>query len=181
MLVAAPLMVLGRPLATWTWALPARARHRVRDITTARVIASPWRVLTAPLAAWVTHALCLWVWHAPVLFEAALHDAWIHALQHASFLFSALLFWWALLGVPRAVTAPGATAYLFTTMIHTGALGALMTVATRPWYPSYEATVGAWGLMALEDQQIGGLIMWVPAGAIYAAVGLILLAQWLAR
>jgi len=64
-------------------------------------------------------------------------------------------------------------------MIHTGALGALMTVASRPWYPSFAAHVAAWGLSPLEDQQLGGVIMWIPAGAIYAAVGLTLLARWL--
>lgn len=180
MLIAAPLMVIGRPLATWTWALPFAWRQRAGSAAAMPPLAVAWRLLTAPLVAWACHALALWVWHAPVLFEAALRSPAVHALQHASFLFSALLFWWALLGTPRSVAAPGATAYLFTTMIHTGALGALMTVATRPWYPSYAAHVAAWGLSPLEDQQLGGLIMWIPAGAIYAAAGLMLIARWLA-
>ena len=73
------------------------------------------------------HALALWGWHLPWLFNAALRDNGWHTAQHASFLGSALLFWWALIQ-PRARGAQGAAlVYLFTTMLHTGALGALLT------------------------------------------------------
>ena len=70
-----------------------------------------------------------------------------------------------------------AVLYLFATMLHTGALGALLTVSTAPWYPL--ATTAAWGLSALEDQQIGGLIMWIPAGTVYIAAALWLMARWM--
>jgi cytochrome c oxidase assembly factor CtaG len=56
--------------------------------------------------------------------------------------------------------------YLFTTMLHTGALGALLTLSPAVWYAPYNATALAWGLSPLEDQQLGGLIMWIPAGAV---------------
>lgn len=63
--------------------------------------------------------------------------------------------------------------------MHTALLGALLTFAPRPWYPAYAATTGAWHLTPLEDQQLGGLIMWVPAGLIYTVAGLWLVAAWL--
>jgi putative membrane protein len=72
-------------------------------------------------------------------------------------------------------------AYLFTTMMHTGALGALLTLAPTPWYPSYAAASGALGLDPVEDQQLGGLVMWVPGGLAYLAAGLAVVARLLAR
>src|SRR4029079_18381240 len=65
-----------------------------------------------------------------------------------------------------------AVLYLFATMMHTGALGALLTLAPTPWYLPVPQALSEWGLSALEDQQIGGLIMWVPAGAVYLVAGL---------
>jgi putative membrane protein len=68
----------------------------------------------------------------------------------------------------------GLLVYLFTTMLHTGALGALMTFSSNVWYGFYGTSALRWGLSALEDQQLGGLIMWVPGGAVYLVVGLAL-------
>jgi len=69
--------------------------------------------------------------------------------------------------------------YVFTTAVHTSILGALLTFAPHIWYPSYSATTRAWGFTPLQDQQIGGLIMWVPGGLVYLATGLALFAAWL--
>jgi putative membrane protein len=71
--------------------------------------------------------------------------------------------------------------YLFTTAVHSGILGALLTFSQRVWYPAYNGTTLAWGLTPLEDQQIGGLIMWVPASIVYIVAGLWLFALWLAE
>lgn len=72
-----------------------------------------------------------------------------------------------------------AVVYLFTTAVHTSVLGALLTFSTTLWYPAYQTTTAAWGLSPLADQQLGGLIMWVPAGLLYVVAGLALLALWL--
>ena len=69
--------------------------------------------------------------------------------------------------------------YIFTTAVHTSILGALLTFAGAVWYPAYAPTTATWGLSPLEDQQIGGLIMWIPAGVVYLGAGLWLLALWL--
>ncbi|HZQ62198.1 MAG TPA: cytochrome c oxidase assembly protein [Casimicrobiaceae bacterium] len=180
MVAAAPLLVLGRPLATWTWALSPHARVIVGCWTRQRDVAHAWQALTHPLSAFLIHAAALWLWHVPVLFDAALRNEAVHALQHASFLFSALLFWWAVLQPADARVRGGvAVLYLFGTMLHTGALGALLTVSTAPWYLA--ATDPAWGVSAIEDQQIGGLIMWIPAGTVYVFAALWVMARWLAH
>jgi len=181
MLVAAPLLVLGRPLATWTWAFGPQTRRALGALARSRVFAAGWARMTTPAAAWIQHAVIVWIWHAPVLFDAALAHRGVHALQHISFIASALLFWWALLPRPGVrATAAAASLYLFTTMLHTGALGALFTLSPVAWYAPYRETTQAWGLSPVDDQQLGGLIMWIPAGAVYAAVGLALFGRWLA-
>ncbi|VXB95332.1 cytochrome c oxidase assembly protein [Massilia sp. 9I] len=182
MIVAGPLLVLGRPLGAWTWALPAAWRGGVGRATHGRLLSVFWREITRPLTAWLLHFAALWVWHVPFLFQAGLEDNNVHALQHASFLFTGLLFWWAVLGKHRRSAARGAgIVYLFTTMMYTGALGALFTVSESIWYPAYGHNATYFGLTALEDQQLGGLIMWIPAGLVYLAAGLMLSAGWLQR
>jgi cytochrome c oxidase assembly factor CtaG len=122
----------------------------------------------------------LWVWHIPFLFQATLDNDFVHSLQHSSFLFSALLFWWALMHGRARMRGYGiAVLYVFTTAMHTGALGALITFAGSILYPDYARTTPAWHLTPLEDQQLGGLIMWIPAGLVYFVAGLALFAAWL--
>jgi putative membrane protein len=179
MVVAAPLLLLGRPLAVWAWALAPAARRGVGGFFHHPAWRGPWLVISAPLAAWALHAAALWLWHVPLWFEAALHDNAVHTLQHFSFLFSALLFWWSALGQVSRQRQGVALVYLFTTMIHTGALGALITLSPIVWYPSYLPTTAALGIDALEDQQLGGLVMWVPAGFAYFCTGLVLAARWM--
>ncbi|APA89838.1 cytochrome c oxidase assembly protein (plasmid) [Paraburkholderia sprentiae WSM5005] len=182
MLIAAPLCVAGRPLAVWMWALPRGARLALGRLVRARWFAGTWRCLSAPLVAWALHAVALWAWHAPTLFEAALAHPAVHALQHASFLLSALIFWWTVTGDgARRGNGGHAMLSLFTTMVHTSALGALITLAPDLWYPSYVEPCAALGIDPLHDQQLGGLIMWVPGAMAYLVGGLLVAARWLSR
>ena len=179
MLVAAPLLVLSRPLVAFLWGMPFGWRRGVGAWSKARPVQRIWSALTDPMTAWCIHAIALWAWHAPPLFQATIGNDWIHGAQHASFLGSALLFWWALFYAQGEKNYGAGVFYIFTTAIHTGILGALLTFAPRLWYPAYAATAPAWGLTPLEDQQIGGLIMWVPAGLVYIAAGLAMFAAWM--
>lgn len=173
MLVAAPLLVCGRPLAVFVWAFRSGGRKRIAHIAKSRAIRVPWLTLTSPFAAWLLHAVVLWGWHFPSLFQAGLTSDFMHAVQHVSFLASALLFWVSLIGPNWRLRSGAAVIYLLTTLIHTGMLGALLTFSTKVWYPVYAQTTEAWGLSVLEDQQLGGLIMWVPAGFILLIAGLL--------
>jgi cytochrome c oxidase assembly factor CtaG len=180
MLVAAPLLVLGRPLVIFLWALPLDWSRRVGNLGKIGSVSRAWHWLTLPLVAWLVHALALWIWHIPILFEAVLRNELVHIAQHLSFLISALIFWWALIHGPRGVGGYGAAVlYVFTTSLHSGLLGAFITFARTVWYPSYLGLTESWGLSPLEDQQLGGLIMWIPAGLIYVFAGLLLLQGWL--
>jgi cytochrome c oxidase assembly factor CtaG len=158
MVLAPPLLVLGQPYAVLA---------RVLSPTALRAAAAPLR-LVSPLAAWGLHALALWIWHVPRLFSAALGSDWVHAAQHASFFLTALLFWWA---VFRRLRTGMAVLFVLTTMIHMGALAALLTFAPAPLYPG----------TSLEAQQLGGLIMWVPAGYAMRLAGILAFDRLLAR
>jgi putative membrane protein len=177
MVVAAPLLALSRPLEAWAWALPPSVQRALANTFSASRIRQAWRRLTAPASAWSLHALALWVWHVPTLFTAALDNEAVHVLQHTCFLASALVFWWAAFG--RSFRTPDATsiALLFTTMLHTSALGLLLTFSPTPWYANRAS--GFFGLTLLEDQQLGGLVMWVPGGFAYLVAGLMIVATWL--
>ncbi|ABE36095.1 cytochrome c oxidase caa3 assembly factor family protein [Paraburkholderia xenovorans LB400] len=180
MLIAAPLLVLGRPLGVWIWALPRAARRRIGRAVRAPAVARAWRGLTAPLAGWTLHAAALWGWHAPVMFEAALAHPWVHTLQHTSFMLTALVFWWTVFGDGASRQSGGhAMLSVFTTMVHTSALGALISLAPGLWYPSYVEPTSALGIDPLHDQQAGGLIMWVPGAMAYLIGGLAIAARWL--
>ncbi len=180
MLIAAPLFVLGRPFIAAMWAVPRRRRKSVADVINLPSVKRPWAIVSNAAAAWVIHAVALWVWHIPALFQATLHSNAVHTLQHASFFLSALLFWWAILYGKRGLASYGAgVLYLFTTSIQSGLLGVFLTLTGRVWYPEYARYTAAWGLTPIEDQQLGGLIMWVPAGLVYIAAALIMFAGWM--
>jgi putative membrane protein len=161
-------------------ALPAGWGRELAKCSSGQVWSTAWRIVSNPFSAWLIHAIVLWGWHIPNLFQATIEHEWIHALQHTSFLFSALLFWWAILhGRQRHMGYGLAVLYMFTTALHSGLLGALITLARFLIYPVYSQTTASWGLTALEDQELGGLIMWVPAGLFYVVAGLALFAGWL--
>ena len=180
MVAAAPLLVLGRPLVVLLWALPLGWRRGLGSVATVDWCRGAWESVSLPSVAWAIHALAIWVWHVPALFQATLESDAAHAAQHLSFLGSALLFWWSLLQVREGrLGRPTAVIYLFTTAVHTSLLGALLTFSGELWYPRYGSSASAWGLTGLEDQQLGGLMMWIPAGLTYLAAALAVAASWL--
>jgi putative membrane protein len=180
MVVAAPLLVLSRPIIPFLWAIPVSWRRTAGDLAASRPVSTTWKWLTLPSVAWALHAAAIWIWHAPALYQSTLSSETVHTLQHVSFIGTALLFWWALLHSREGRLArPAAVIYLFTTAVHTSLLGALLTFSTRLWYPLYDAGAAAWGLTPLEDQQLAGMIMWVPAGLSYMIAALALSVTWL--
>lgn len=174
MLVAAPLLAIGRPLVPMLWALP----HRWRARWSPSVAGDALRLASSPLIAFALHGLALWTWHLPVLYEAAVRDDRIHLLQHVCFAGTATLFWWGMVRGRYGRSGYGiAFIYIFATALHSGGLGALLAFSSRPWYALYVAR--AHGTDALADQQLGGLIMWVPAGVLLMLFALAMFAAWL--
>jgi putative membrane protein len=179
MVVAAPLIAAGAPLIALLWAVPSRLRRPILASVRRRPIRAAWGALTSPLAVFLLHAIALWVWHLPVLYDYALEHEAAHALQHLCFFGTAALFWWGIAhGRYGRVEYGAAVIYVFATAVHGGVLGALLTFSPRVWYTPYIAHHPP-GFTPIEDQQLAGLLMWVPGGVILAVGGLALFAAWL--
>ena len=178
--VAAPLLALGNVGVAVLAALPADLRVPLGRSFARRPLRRLRGGLFAVPAATATHGATIWLWHAPALYEAALEDDLVHYLEHLTMLGTAVLFWWSVVGSRwRQPLGYGAgVAALFLTMLHTGLLGILITLAPAPLYPSYAA--GQRTMLApLEDQQLAGIVMLLPGGLVYLGAGLALLAAWL--
>ena len=174
MLVAAPLLAMGRPLVPMLWALPRRWRTTISSSAPGDAL----RVASSPFVMFALHAVALWVWHLPALYDAAVLDDRIHLLQHVCFAGTATLFWWGLIRGRYGRSGYGAAfLYIFATALHSGGLGALLAFSSRAWYPLYVQRAA--GADAIGDQQLGGLIMWVPAGVLMMLIGLAMFAAWL--
>jgi putative membrane protein len=101
-------------------------------------------------------------------------------VQHVSFLVTAAVFWWGMIyGRYGRIGYGAGVLYVFLTAIHSSILGALVTIAPSLWYPRYAHTGAAWHVDPLEDQQLAGLLMWIPSGVILIVLGLALFAAWL--
>jgi putative membrane protein len=168
LITAAPsLLLLGKPGVAFAWALPAGWSRGGLAAMAWRPLARTGRWLSCPFPAATLHGLALWIWHAPGLFDAAVEREWLHTMEHASFFGTGLLFWWAILDARSGAGIGAALAAAFATLMHGGLLGGLITMAPRPLYGSYLGRTELWGLTALEDQQLAGLLMWVPMGIVY--------------
>jgi cytochrome c oxidase assembly factor CtaG len=178
MLAAAPLLVLSAPVGIALWALPRRARLALGRAAHTRTWRAPWAMMSGLFAATTIQAAALWGWHAPSLFGLALARPGWHVVQHLCFLGTALLFWHAVWRAPVRGGAGACVAALFFTATVSGALGALMALARGPWYAGYAALgLTPMGLTPLQDQQLAGLLMWVPGGLVHAGAALWLLAR----
>jgi cytochrome c oxidase assembly factor CtaG len=147
-------------------------------------VARSWALISHPVSVTALYGLALWAWHTPLLYTWALESTVVHRFQHISFFASSLLFWWVLLhgrGRGRSVRLRDGIAIvcLFVTVLHSGVLGALLTLSTRIWIPTQGVLADEFGLSPLEDQQLAGILMWVPMGMLYTGAALFFAYRWL--
>ncbi len=170
--VAAPLIVLGRPLHAAVRGLPpAVVAAMLRATVGRRSIRTALDVLSHPLAVFGLSAGALAAWHWPPAYAAALTDARLHVAEHATFLGTALWFWWVIVDpIPRRHRASphAAIAVCFATAAVGDILGALLALSRDVVYAPYRAARPPWGLDPLADQHLAGWIMWL-GGALYFA------------
>lgn len=171
--VAPPLLVLGVPSVMIAEALPPRWQALA-----ARCVAATRRWMGTVVVG-AAYGAGIWLWHLPALYQGALLSEGLHLAMYASLLAVSLLFWRTALR-PDAMenTSGGTLLLLLVTPMHTSLLGALLTVAREPWYPVLAPYAAVWRLTPLEDQQLAGLIMWVPMGVIYPVAALGLMIAW---
>lgn len=123
------------------------------------------------------HAIVLWVWHTPAPYALALSNDAVYWLMQLTLLISAWLLWRAVLA-PQTSPGPALLALLATVM-QMGMLGAVLVFAPRALFAPHFGTTASFGLSELQDQQLAGLLMWVPAMAPYLAVSLVLCGSFL--
>jgi putative membrane protein len=177
--VVAPLLVAADPIPSIVAGLSPGARRPVLSLHRG-VRSVGWRSVH-PAVGFVSHMGALVAWHAPPLFDAAVQNTSAHVLEHASFLGTALLFWTPVLTVRgrRRLGEVGVPLYLAAAGLIGSAIGALLTFSSTPLYPVYVASEGA--SRAVRDQQLAGLLMWIPPGVVYVAVSAVVLWRWLER
>lgn len=180
-LLAPALLAASRPLLPMMWAIPAPWRRAVNLWVSRPAVGVIWHGINHWLTVLILYAGVLWLWHLPALYDAALESQLVHGIEHATFAAAAFLFWSCLLeaGRPNGIGHGLALLMTFATALHSGALGALLTFARFPMYTSHERYTIAWGFTPLEDQQLAGVLMWVPMGMWFAATGLILFGNWI--
>ncbi len=169
--VAAPLLLLGAPLLPVMWALPKSARGRVGRLFGQGPLHSIFTSLTHPFTAVTIYCVTLSVWHMPQFYDAAQGRTAIHDTEHLLFLVTALLFWWPAIhpaGGRRRLSYLGGLVYFAPPFMLGNLIGSLLTFAQHPVYSAYLDVPRVWGISVLQDQQIAGLIMWVPGGFVFA-------------
>lgn len=182
MVVGVPLMVAARPAPILMAGMPGWAKALSLAVIRIGAVKATWSASTELFSATVLHTGVLWLWHVPILFQSANENEGVHIVQHLSFIVSAVLFWTAVLDRDRKRYAEGLAALaLFFTSLQASLLGALITFSNRLWYPAGPDPEAIAGLTRFEDQQLAGLIMWVPACTLYAVAAALILARWLSR
>lgn len=183
-MVAAPLLLLGNPFPLTLWALPPRARRALgASLVRGGRLRAALRILTWMPVAGGLYTANLWGWHHPVAYEAALASPAVHDLEHLLFFGTAVLFWWPVVNAaPRLHRLVGGLpyglriAYLVLATGQNTLLGALLGLAERVLYPSYAVAPRLFGWTVLEDQALGGGIMW-SGGHMYLIAILVLVAR----
>jgi putative membrane protein len=150
------ITLVAAPLIAWGF-MPAW-----RDTSWPRGIVFPW-VSTVGFAA------IFWIWHSPLFYDETLKNNLVYWLMHVTTFGAALALWVSVF----SSSAPLAFLLLFATGVQMSLLGALLTFAAVPLFTVHEFTTAAWGLSWLEDQQLGGLLMWVPAGLLLTAYSVV--------
>ncbi|MHB8384533.1 MAG: cytochrome c oxidase assembly protein [Candidatus Binataceae bacterium] len=177
-LIVPPLLILGL------------SEKFVRSILAVPALARIERILAMPAVAWTLAMAVLWIWHWPALYDATLADENVHIFEHLCFLVTATIFWWPIFApVASARMEPvHAIIYLATAAVSNSLLAILLTFANPGLYPAYLHPADSlgilpmlregWGITPAVDQQLGGLLMWVPGGLIFLGAIMFVMARW---
>lgn len=187
-MIVPPLLMLANPMPFLLWGLPDAVRHKAggalsnvlhRKSSTRKTL----RTITSPGVAWIIFVFVIIGWHDPNLYNAALRNAVVHDLEHLTFFGAAMLYWWHVVGAgPRIHKRFSRTAqvmYVIAAIPPNMLTGIAIAFAGQVIYSHYLSMPRLWGIDAIDDQTLAGVIMWVPGSMMYIVVVLILTARWL--
>jgi cytochrome c oxidase assembly factor CtaG len=170
-MVAPPLLLLGRPFLLARRGSPTRVRRVVTSTLRSRLV----HFLTHPVVAWVLFVSVLWATHFTGLYQLALTSGWVHIAEHGLYFGAGLLFWFPVVGAepsPRRLSHAGRLLYLFTAAAAGALLASTLYQSARVLYPAYGGTG------ALSDQHAAGAIMWIGEGLLFLLALLMVTASW---
>ena len=183
MMIAPPLLQLANPMSRILWAFPRAVRRSIGGtLNSAGVLRLALQGVTVPVIAWLVFVVTIWVWHSPVPYNAALASEGMHVLEHLTMFGAALIFWWPVIGpapLRSRMPHPLRFLYLFLALFQNILLGAILTFAQAPVYAYYDGTPAHWGITGPQDQQLGGVLMWIPGTMMYFTALAILFFGWL--
>ncbi len=164
-----PLLLLGLPASF------------VAPLFRSKLFGPVLRKLTLPAVAFVIFNVDITIWHLPAWYDLTLRNESIHIFEHLTFMAAGVLVWWPVLSPIRShrLSYPGQVLYLFANLFPTMALGIFFSFYQHALYAPYVAAPRIWGISALTDQQIGGLVMWMPGNIPYALAMAVILVNWL--
>ncbi|HXU25069.1 MAG TPA: cytochrome c oxidase assembly protein [Tepidiformaceae bacterium] len=181
-LAVPPLLLLGRVDLALPAAFPAHWQRRTRRFLHRKPARGFVQLLLYPGTVWWLFAGIFWVWHAPYLYQAALHHETVHAAEHLSLLLAGLAFWHVVLHTAgqRHFGYQLAILFVFTSMLQMSILAALLTFSGDAWYPAYGAATASWNIGLLTDQRTGALVMWMTSNGVFLALIAMLFVRWFA-
>lgn len=189
-MVAPPLLLLTNPMPFMLWGIPGSWRLRVgrgigRLLHRHSPVRKNLRLITSPGVLWLIWVILIFGWHDPTLYNAALQNNFVHDIEHLSFFTAGMVFWWHVTGAgPRIHKQPpllGRIAFVIGAIPPNMLTGVVLAFATEPIYTFYTAVPRLWNISVLDDQRLGGIIMWVPGSMMYIIAALVLIAQMLAN
>jgi putative membrane protein len=162
------LLILSMPMNVLIQGLPAWARRGIlKPIIKNRVVYALYRLFTQPYLATFLFIATLYIWQIPVLHEQAILNQGLHDVMHASMIVTAFFFWWIISDPRRSAARCSYGIRLFLLWAVTtfnSILGAIVTLTRTLIYQVYDQGIDAISMSAMEDQQYGGVILWVPGG-----------------
>ena len=181
-MVAAPLLLMGRPMPAYIWALPRPLRIGAGSaLTGSGLIVRVLTALTRPQVALPLFIGTLYVWHIPQAYNGSLENEWLHLFMHFTMFATAILFWWPIIGPPPIRTQlnyPRRIVYLLLAVTPTALLAAIITLTKTVLYDFYLNAPGHFMWSAMEDQRVGGLFMWIPGNFVYLLTLTVLFFKW---
>jgi len=175
-MIAPPLLLLPNPMPFLLWGLPGRLRLGAGSIINSLVhkqspVGRALRWLTRPVIIWFIFVVTVIGWHDPSLYNAALRSEWVHDLEHLTMFGAGMLFWWTVTGAgPRLnknMSRLAKIAFILAVIPPNMALGIVLAFSQQPIYAFYSDMPRLWGISALDDQRISGVIMWIPGNMMY--------------
>lgn len=184
-MLAAPLLLVARPMPAYIWALPRPVRTGAGTaLTEAALVIRVLRFLTRPTVALPLFLGSLYGWHIPAAYNASLENEWVHLFMHFTMFAAAVFFWWPIIGPPPIRTRlsyPQRIVFLLLAVTPAALLAAVITLSNSVIYDHYIDSPGHFSWSPTEDQRIGGLLMWIPGNFVFLTTMTVLFFRWFAE